>query len=208
MPVPAGGDTDLAPADRLATEESLAAFLQIPVDELDTAAAGVALEAATAVVQAAAGGQRILEVADDEVTLYGGTGSYLDLPQRPVTAVTSVTYRDTLLSQGTASGTWRAAAGGIWRDCGWAGSCYEPSPVTVVYTHGYAEGDQRLQLARSATLMLAKNLFLNPSGIAREQIDDYSIAYDKAVQVLDSSPSLRAALRRQYGRRAATVRLW
>lgn len=206
MPVPAGGDT-LADPDRLATADSLAWLLQIPVDDLDQAAAGVALEAATAVVQAAAGGQRILQVVDDQVTIYGGVGSYLDLPQRPVTAISSVTYGGVLLAAGTASGTWRAAPGGLWRDLGWAGACYEPSPVDVVYTHGYPDGDQRLQLARGATLSLARTVYANPEGTTSTRLDDYSEAFDKATAALEASRSLAAALRRQYGRRGALVRV-
>jgi hypothetical protein len=205
MPVPAGGGTSIEP-DRLATVADLAAILQISEADLDTVSAGVLLEGATAAVQAAAG-QRILEVADDEVTLYGSTWSQLDLPERPVTAVTSVTYGATLLSQGTASGTWRVIPNGVWRDTGWTDTCYEPSPVTVVYTHGYPEGSQQLQLARSATLSLARGLYANPGGATREQIDDYAVAYDKAASALEATPSLRAALRRQYGRRSGVVRI-
>jgi hypothetical protein len=55
-------------ADQLATPEDLAALLQD--SQVDRATAELLLECATAVVQSAAGGQRILQVVDDAVTLY------------------------------------------------------------------------------------------------------------------------------------------
>jgi hypothetical protein len=204
MPVPAGGDLVVEP-DRLATVEQLMLMPGVPAD-LDPDVAGMLIEAATAVVQAAAGGQRILEVVDDEVTLYGDHASRLDLPQRPVTAVTSVTHDGTLLTQGTAHGTWRRAPNAVWRSCGWGSNC-GPVPTTVVYTHGYPEGHQKLVLARTAVLGLAKGVAGNPTGMTRMTIDDYSEAYDRAQAALEASTSLTAALRRQYGRPAGSVRV-
>jgi hypothetical protein len=50
-------------------------------------------------------------------------------------------------------------------------------------------------------------LFVNPSGVVREQIDDYAVAYAEADAALAAQPSLMALLRRQYGRKAAMVRV-
>lgn len=190
-------------ADQLATPEDLAALLQ---RDVDTASATLAIEVSTAVVQAAAG-QRIIQVSGETATVYGGSDSLLPLPGRPVISVASVTYGGSLLSQGTASGTWRLAPGGIWRDLGWTECSWEPSPVEVVYSYGYAPGAQELQLARGMTLSLARGLFTNPDGAVREQIDDYAVAYAEASAALAAVPGMTALLRKQYGRKAAMVRV-
>ena len=187
----------------LASPTDLAAALQ---RDVDTASATLALEVSTAVVQAAAG-QRIVQVVDDEVTVWGGTDRVLVLPQRPVVSVASVTYAGSALSQGTASGTWRPFADGVWRDLGWAECSGEPSPVAVVYTHGYPVGHQALQLGRGVTLSLARGLFTNPDGVVREQIDDYAVAYAEAATALDVMPGMSARLRKQYGLKAGMVRI-
>ncbi len=189
-------------ADQLATPEDLAALVQADVD---TASATLAIEVGTAVVQAVVG-HRILRVTDT-VTVYGGTDQLLTLPGRPVVSVASVTYAGSLLTQGTASGTWRLAPGGIWRDLGWTECSWEPSPTEVTYTYGLLSGDQGIQLARGAALSLGRGLFANPTGVVREQIDDYAVAYADASAALAAQPSLIALLRKQYGRKAAMVRI-
>jgi hypothetical protein len=136
MPVPAGGGSVTEP-DLLATTSDLAAVLQIAEADLKTSTAQVLLETATAVVQAVTG-QRIVEVVDDEVVLdadeFDG-GLYLNLPQRPVTAVGAVLVGATAVtdvsSQLRRSRLYRA---GGWRSA----NCWSsPSTVTVTYTHGY-----------------------------------------------------------------------
>lgn len=191
-------------ADQLATPQDLAALLQ---QDLDASTAAVVLEAATAVVQEAAGGQRILEVEDDEFQLVGGLSNWLDLPQRPVQSVASVGLDGTALSAGTASGTYRLSGASLYRDLGWYSEIYVPADIAGVYTHGYPAGHQGLQLARHATLSLARAAYANPSGVAREQIDDYAVAFEAAAAAMQASPAVRAALRRQYGRRASFVTL-
>lgn len=196
-------------ADQLATPGDLASLLQ---KDIDTASAVLTIEVCTAVVQAAVDGQRIVAATNTEV-LYGSADRLLRLTQTPVTSVTSVTYNGTLLTQGTASGNWRLSPQGLWRNlgwteyalCDWIGVSDAPIATTVVYGSGYAPGDQRLQLARGAVLSLARGLFENPSGVSREQIDDYAVAYEAAAAALDASPSLRALLRKQYGPKARMV---
>lgn len=206
MPVPAGGPV-VANPDLLATVEDLQALL----GTVDEAKALLLLQAATAAVQTAAGGQRILEVVDDTATLdldeYDG-GPYLVLPQWPVTAVGAVTVGGTVVADVTA----QLSRGRLWRSMGWRSATlpyYDmPSHVTVVYTHGYAVGDQRLQLARSATLMLAAGAYSNPgTGVVREQIDDYAVQYAAASATLEATAGMAGALRRQYGRPSSSVRL-
>lgn len=193
-------------ADQLASASDLASLLQ---KDVDTASAVLAIEVSTAVVQAAVDGQRILRVTNTE-TVYGGFGKVLRLKQNPVVSVTSVTYNGTLLTQGTASGNWQLSTLGPWRNLGWAEYCGGPVSSTVVYVSGYdpagTDADkQALQLARGAVLSLARGLFENPSGVSREQIDDYAVAYEAAAAALDASPSLKALLRKQYGPKARMV---
>lgn len=186
-------------ADQLATPADLASALQ---QDLDASTATLWVEVATAVVQAAAG-QRILEVVDDTATLLGTTDSWLDLPQRPVTAVTSVEL------DGEPITDWQLFGSRMYRRCGWATCWTEPSKVVVVNTHGYPNADQGLQLARGAVLGLAQAAYSNPAAgsVSREQIDDYAVAYAAVQAAMDASPALASALRRQYGRRAGLVRI-
>lgn len=195
-------------ADMLATPADLASALQ---RDVDTASATLALEVCTALVQIAAGNQRIVRATSTNEVVYGGPDRLLRLPQQPVVSVASVTYNGSLLTQGTASGTWRLAKYGIWRDLGWAGYSWEgPTSAVVTYTHGYdpagSDADkQKLQLGRGFTLSLARGLFTNPDGTIREQIDDYSVAYAEASAALEANPSMQALLRKQYGPKARMV---
>lgn len=191
-------------ADQLCTPEQLASALQ---QDLDASTANLWVNAATAVVQEAAGNQRILQVVGDTAELTGTTESWLWLPQIPVTAVTSVTLDGDTVTAGTTTGTYRKRGARLWRDVGWSDDIYAPSTVVVVYTHGYATGHQSLELARSAVLGLAKQAYINVSGANREAIDDYQVAYEAVTACLETSDNLRKALRRQYGRRAGLVRI-
>jgi hypothetical protein len=193
-------------ADQLATASDLASFLQ---QDVDTATATLLLEAATSVIQALTG-QRIVQVTNDVVTLdvdQCDSSLWLHLPQRPVTAVSAVTIGALAVTNYTV----QLSRGRLWRAYGWRLATlpiYDaPSTVTVTYTHGYAPGDQRLQMARQAALALAGGAYVNPSGASREQIDDYSVQYDAVAARLDASAGLQNVLRRAYGRPAGTVQL-
>lgn len=207
MPIPAGGSGG---ADKLASEADLAAFLQIDGDDLNTTAAVVLLEAATAVVQEAAGRQRIVLVTDDEVTIdVDGYNNrfFVPLPERPVVSVSAVSIGGTTVSDHTLV----TSRNSLYRADGWtSGLDYldvATTAVVVTYTHGYAEDDQRIQLARSACLSLAAGAYTNPAGALREQIDDYSVAYAEALAQMAISPHLARALRSRYGRSLGSVRL-
>jgi hypothetical protein len=194
-------------ADQLATPSDLASLLQ---KDVDTASATLAIEVCTAVVQAAADGQRIIQVVGDTATVTGTTEQYLRLPQWPVTAVSLVTLDGTALTAGvpgSGASTYRLVGDRLYRGSGWQTYCGEPSAVSFTFTHGYATGDQRLQLGRGAALSLGRGLFENPSGVVSEKIDDYAVAYAAASAALDASPALKAAIRKQYGPRARMVRI-
>jgi hypothetical protein len=194
-------------ADQLATPSDLASIVQ---HDVDTASATLAIEICTAVVQAAADGQRIVLVTGEAATVTGTTGQWLRLPQFPVASVSSVTLDGVALTAGapgSGGSTYRLVGDRLWRGCGWQTYCGEPSTVGFTYTHGYATGRQELQLGRGAVLSLGRGLFENPSGVVREQIDDYAVAYAEAQAALDASPALKASLRKLYGPKARMVRI-
>jgi hypothetical protein len=209
-------------ADQLATASDLAALLQ---QDVDTSTATLLIEMATAVVQQACGGQRIIQVAGDIITLGGYSDSWLDLPQIPVTAVASVVLDGVTLTVNT---DYKLVGNRLWRRYGWQGNLgwpwdwpgtwqsssippgypvQEPSTVVVTYTHGYATGSQDLQLARSAVLTLAKGGYSTPGGASSESIDDYSVTYDAMAGRMEAATFLKAALSKKYGRRAGLVRI-
>ena len=197
-------------ADQLATLQDLADALQIALADLPTSTGTLLLECATAVVQNAAGGQRIVQVVGDTANLTGTTDAWLDLPQIPVTSVASVTLDGVALTAGTAasaSTTYRLRGNRLWRGDGWQTYVGVPSDVVPVYTHGYASGAQQLQLGRWAVLSLAKGQVPNPSGLQSESIDDYSVTFNAMTAQMEASPFLQRALRKQYGRRGQLVRL-
>ncbi|ALG06847.1 hypothetical protein [Kibdelosporangium phytohabitans] len=183
-------------ADMLATEGDLQKL--IPTVGLDTAK--VVLEAATAVVQDAAG-QRIVRVVDDVASILGTIESWLQLPQQPVVTVTAVAL------DGAAVTDYKHHGSRLWRREGWQANLYEPSTVEFTYTHGYASTDQKLQLARSATWMLAKGVVSNPTMLQSESLGDYSYAYQQMAAQMEASPNLQKSLRRAYGIRAGLVRI-
>jgi len=79
--------------------------------------------------------------------------------------------------------------------------------VAVTYSHGYADGAQELQLARSAVLGVVRDAAANPTGATSLRIDDYAETYSAVNARLEASANLRQALRRQYGRRGGLVRV-
>lgn len=188
-------------ADQLATAEDLANLLQ------QTVPAGTAtllIETATALVQAMAG-QRLVRVDDDQVQLDAPFDQYLDLPERPVVSVSAVAIDTSPVAD------WIQIRNRLWRRWGWHLPRWTwptpPAQVHVTYTHGFAPGDQRLQLARSAVLSLASAVAANPSGATMVRIDDYSAMYDAMRARADASPFLADALRRQYGRPVGSTRM-
>jgi hypothetical protein len=188
-------------ADMIATPEQLTLLMQD--SGLDEELATLLLELATGEVQAMTG-QRLVEVDGDEIELYvyRNTGMELTLPQRPVTAVTSVEI------DGTAVTDYRWAAGSsrLIRDCWWSTRCPPPSIVGVTYSHGYASDDQGLVPAQSAVLGLARQVASNPSGVQSESIDDYRVQYaSDLAAAAATAENLRWSLIRTYGTRSGGV---
>lgn len=197
-------------ADQLATLSDLAAHPALAGQTIADATATLLLECATAVVQEAADGQRIVQVVGDTLSLTGLSGSWLDLPQIPVTAVASVTLDGVTLTAGAAGSggsTYRLRGDRLWRGTGWQSHFGEPSDVAVVCTHGYPAGSQSLQLARSSVLALVVGVLGTPNGATQVRIDDYAATYDAMTVQMQASPTLRAAIKRTYARRAGIVRI-
>lgn len=212
-------------ADQLATPSDLASLLQ---SDVDTSTATLLIEMATAIVQQACGGQRIIEVVGDVATIGAYSDSWLDLPQIPVTAVASVVLDGALLTAGT---DYKVVGNRIFRRTGWQSNTgypwdwqyggnwppgalipagypvQEPSIAVVTYTHGYAAGSQDLQLARGSALSLANTGYSNPSGAVSESIDDYSASYDAMASRMEAATFMKAALAKKYGRRAGLIRI-
>lgn len=183
-------------ADMLVTPEKLASLL----GTLDEAKATTVIEAVTAAVQGCVQ-QRLVMVEDDEAEgLLGTLECWFELPERPVSAVTSVHL------DGEEITDYRRFGARLWRRDGWETCPGEPSSVDVVYTHGYADDDPRIEPARAAVLMLAANVYPNPSGVKSKSIGDYSVAYEAAAALLGDDTPLVKSLRRRYGRRVGTVR--
>ena len=216
-------------ADQFATLQDLADSLQISLGSLNSGTGTLLLELATAAVQEAAR-QRILQVVGDTCSILSTTDSWLDLPQIPVTAVTTVVLDGVTLTVDT---DYKVFGNRLWRRYGWqnnmgwswgwdwnwrpsystSGSPYtgqEPSLSAITYTHGYAAGAQQLQLARGATLSLAKGVYVNPSGVQSESIDDYNVSYTSSRALsaqMELAPHVKAAVRRQYGHRVGLARI-
>lgn len=216
-------------ADQLATPQDLASLVQ---SDLDLSTATVVIEAVTAVVQEAAGNQRLIQVVNDPFEIEGTTSPWLVLPQRPVTAVSSVVRDDgCVVALGTGiSANYKKVGNRLWSRTGWQAGLgvglYEPYPFTQngaflgasgcsqtptivsgLYSHGYVAGSQDLQLARSYVLAIARGIVTNAVGATSESIDDYHVAYDAAAARVEANPSITKSLRRKYGARAGLARI-
>lgn len=186
-------------ADQLATPQDLASLLQLDYASLSAAQQATMLmlvELATAKVQRAAGGQRIVDLTDTaviDVDPCGEWDPYLPLPQFPVRSVSAV------LVEGVAVIDYRLSSQMLWRSAGWQALWSQPTQVKVTYAHGYPTGSQWLQLARDSTLALAKLGWGNPGGVTSEAIDDYRVTYAEADARMQMTEFMRQSLADAYG---------
>lgn len=183
-------------ADQLATPQDLASALQLDYASLTAtqqATMAMLVELATAKVQRAAGGQRIVDITDTAVIDVINLDEWLCLPQYPVRSVTSVTL------DGTALTDWKLVNQKLWRVLGWLSSWAQPSQAVVTYVHGYQTGSQWLQLARDMTLSLAVTGYTNPGAAVSESIDDYHVSYAAADARMQLSEFQRQSIADAYG---------
>jgi hypothetical protein len=143
----------------------LAAYLQ---RTLDTTSATLARTVATGIVTGYT--NQGIEAATYTQTLPISTGLTIRLPQRPVTAVTSVTI------DGTA---WTVTDQWLWDGISYQVDLEEPPPVDVwtarvVYNAGYATVPG---LVKAVALSVAARAYTNPSRVSSQSIDDYQVSY-------------------------------
>lgn len=186
-------------ADQLVTPSELATFLQLTYADLtpaQQAAMTMLVQLSTGKIQSACG-QRLVEATSTFVldVEWSSWTPWLDLPQRPIRSVGSVTI------DGTAYTDWLLRSQRLWRLGGWNLNAYAPTQVTVAdCAHGYPAGSQALQLARDMCLALAAASYGSPGGaVASEQIDDYRVTYAEADSRMQVTPGMRDMLRQQYG---------
>ncbi len=184
-------------ADQLASPQDLASLLQLEWATLSAtqqATMTMLVELATGKVQRAAGGQRIVDIADTAVIdVTDPWDPYLALPQLPVRSVDEVRLDGAVITD------WALRSQMLWRACGWMRTWSPPSQVAVVYTHGYATGSQWLQVARDHTLSVAKVGWGNPTGAISQAIDDYRVTYAQADARMQLTEQASQAIADAYG---------
>lgn len=181
-----------------ATWADLAVLLKRTFTEAEKDQAEQLLAGATARIRAITD-QWITEVVNDVWITDAPRDRVLWLPQRPVTAVSSVKV------DGVTVTDWRLRGSRLIRAAAWAGTCDfdVPPEVEVTYTHGIPAGNEKLDLAKDACLAFAAEARSNPDGLKSERIDDYARAFGDGA----GSPrwaGTEKALRDQYGRRPKT----
>lgn len=175
------------------------------VDVSDTGLVAVMLTAASALVREAAGSP-ILE-HDATVTFWAiEPGLWLDIPVRPVTAVSAVTL------DGDTVTDYKVVDGSLWRACGWA--LWEPLEVEVSLTCGLPETPATVvQLVCDLAIagMQSATAGAIDSRVVAERIDDYSVTFADGADLVASAmtvpPKTRASLRARFGGGVGSVGL-
>jgi hypothetical protein len=160
----------------LATPEDLGVHLGEAIAADDARALRI-LRNASGAVRAAAGYQQFSRVDDDVVVLRGG-GPVLELPQRPVIAVTAI--------NGLTTDQWAWDGG---QRLGFVSGGWWGSAVQVTYSHGY---DDIPDDVVGIVLTAAARAWMNPAGLVSETVGAASFQYDTVVLTADE---LRAARR-------------
>jgi len=156
----------------LFTLGELASYLQ---RDLDTASATLAQATAEGLVRAWT--RQNIETATYTSTRVPVTIEHerytVQLPQRPVTAVTSVTVNGTAYVSGT-DYTWDGVHATLWLRylAGSSTSFIDEWWAVVTYTAGYATVPGAV---KGVALSVAGRAYDNPRGVRSESIDDYSV---------------------------------
>jgi len=185
-------------ADQLATPQDLASILQLDYATLPAAQQATLLmlvELATAKVQRAAGGQRIVDVTDTALidVEWFNNDYYLALPQLPARSITLVKMDGVTITD------WSFRNQKLWRANGWCNSTTTPTQNAVTYAHGHLTGSQWLQTAKGYTLSLGALGWGNPSGASRERIDDYEVSYAEADARMQMTKEMAESIAAEYG---------
>ena len=145
----------------------LAAYLQ---QDIDTASATVARTMATGVITGYT--NQLIESATYTHLLPIGSGLTIRLPQRPVTAITSVTVDGTALTRST-QWDWDGISDVVVFD-DWTPDDEDQWQATVVYTAGHATVPDDIT---AVALSVAGRLYNATPGLVAESIDDYRAQY-------------------------------
>lgn len=130
---------------------------------------------------------------------------WLDLPGRPVSAVSAVTL------DGVAVTDFKLVDGRLWRRCGWDW-CGTPREVAVTMTHGLATVPPDIVQLVCDLAILGINTAtagaIDPRVIT-ESIDDYSVTFSDAAGSVASAMTLpmltRTSLKARFGGSASMV---
>jgi len=179
-----------------ATPADLASFMQVP--SVDTASANLFLQGATDAIEGeigqSLGQQDVVDLLLDGPVM---GSAQLILPGFPVTAVASieVLQRD---------GTWRLLADGadytwsadgivtrVWSTAdpqGPTAPAWPTRPQSIRTSYSRGEG-QLPSAAKTACLMIASRMMVNPSGLQAERIGNMDLRYGAKGGTLELSPA-------------------
>lgn len=188
-------------ADMLCTAEDLAIFLQLgPYASLTPAKQASLMmlaQLATAKIQRAAGGQRIVAAMTTGAVIdlpIGYDDQYALLPQLPVRSVMSLAVNGNTVTD------YYLRSQMLWRRQGWEATYYgAPPQLTVTYAHGHLPGSPALAPARTWALELARGGYGNPKGVTSEAVDDYRVTYAEADARMQIPSGVAAAIAAAYG---------
>lgn len=179
----------------------LATFLGTDLSADDAARAEAIIAAASEIIRAYT--RQTITQGTTTADLPGTWTSDLDLPERPVTAVSAVSANGTPLTVNADyywndRGTLRRGAAfdtPLASTASWGGP---QATVTVTYTHGYATIPQAI---KSVCLAIAARVFSNPAGLAGEMLGTYQVQYDRTAANM-ALTDLEKALLKPYRRLA------
>ena len=148
-----------------ASAAELASYLQ---QDLDTATANLALTLASGEFAAAA--DTAFSATTVTWQVEGGPGTNIEIPYRPVTAVSQVRLNGVVITGWTLrhNALWRSAGFGTWY-------AFPPDLVEVDLTYGYTSVPDDV---KKAVLEIAAGLYDNPTGVGSEGVDDYTVRYN------------------------------
>ena len=190
-----------------ATETELEAYTGATIA---TDRATILLDMATGAIQAYTN-QTLSLVSSHTITLPGNFGHLLTLPERPVTAVTSVTLGDTALVvdvdyvwdgkdglyRGTKVDGILSVNGPDYLIDGWGDWGGPGAVVSVVYVHGFSTIPNDI---KGVCLALAARSLSSPDGVNSESVGSYSVSYSRtggAVSLLAEEKALLDRYRRK-----------
>lgn len=188
------------PLPPLASQADVEATLGRPLTTLEATYITRLLELASGIVRRYTR-QTISAVTSDIITLPGNWGQTLTLPERPVTAVTSVTINGAIMPAATyvligddlfiSSGSFMPDSGSslsgetvLWGPAGSSSGQPATGPswqgpqtqIVVNYNHGYAEIPD--DIVNEVTGMVATQ-YESPIGVRTEKIGGYEVGYGR-----------------------------